>query len=484
MTEVRAAGVAAVIVLAAGASTRMKSGTSKLLHPVGGRSMLSWALDAAVSLQPDRLVVVVGQMRDQVEAHLDDIAPSAVRAFQASPLGTGHAVQCGLEALGEVSGEIVVTYGDVPLLSSRALGDLLASHRDEGNAVTVLTAVVEDPTGYGRVIRQGDQVQAIVEHRDASDEQLGLREINGGIYVFEAEILRAGLAQLRTDNDQGQLYLTDLVAYARGLGRRVGAFIEADVWQTQGVNDRVQLAAVNRELNRRIVREWMVRGVTVIDPATTWIERDVALAADVELWPGTILRGATTVGEGAVIGPDSRLTDVEVGPRAQVVRSEAVLALIGPGAQVGPFSYLRPGTELGQAGKIGAFVETKQARIGAGSKVPHLTYCGDAVIGESSNIGAGVIFANYDGASKSLSTVGSHSFVGSDTVLVAPVSVGDDAFVAAGSVITDDVPSGALAVARGRQAEIPGWVAQRRRRQAGASGPDRDGAAPSTGSNL
>jgi bifunctional UDP-N-acetylglucosamine pyrophosphorylase/glucosamine-1-phosphate N-acetyltransferase len=460
----------------------MKSRTSKLLHPICGRSMLSWCLDAAVSLQPERLVVVVGQMRDQVEAHLDDIAPSAVRAFQASPLGTGHAVQCGLEALGEVTGEVVVTYGDVPMLSPRALGDLLASHRDDGNAITVLTAVVDDPTGYGRVVRRGDQVTSIVEHRDADADQLGLREINAGIYVFQADLLRAGLAQLRSDNDQGQLYLTDLVAYASDQGQRVGAFIEADAWQTQGVNDRVQLAAVNREMNRRIVRDWMLRGVTVVDPATTWIERDVALAGDVEIWPDTILRGATTVGEAAVIGPDSRLTDVEVGPRAQVVRSEAVLAVIGPDAQVGPFSYLRPGTELGAAGKVGAFVETKQARIGAGAKVPHLTYCGDAVVGESTNIGAGVIFANYDGATKSVSTVGRRSFIGSDSVLVAPVQIGDDAFVAAGSVITDDVPDGALAVARGRQAEIPGWVA--RRRQEGAAEPDSNSGAPSTGSEL
>jgi bifunctional UDP-N-acetylglucosamine pyrophosphorylase/glucosamine-1-phosphate N-acetyltransferase len=463
------AGVAAVIVLAAGGGTRMKSAKSKLLHQIGGRSLLSWALDAAVAVQPERLVVVVGQMRDQVEAHLDDIAPTAIRALQEQPRGTGHAVQVGLEALGEVAGEIVVTYGDVPMLSGRALGDLISAHREDGNAITVLTAVVDDPTGYGRIIRDGEIVTAIVEHQDATVEQRQIREINAGIYVFDAALLRAGLAQLRADNAQGELYLTDLVAYARSRGGRVGAQIEADVWQTMGVNDRVQLASLNREMNRRTVREWMLAGVTVIDPATTWIDKAVSLAPDVEIWPDTHLRGATTVGPGAVIGPATRLTDVEVGERAQVIRSEATLAVIAADAVVGPFSYLRPGTELGPDGKIGAFVETKNARLGAGTKVPHLTYCGDAVVGEGTNIGAGTIFANFDGTTKSTTHVGSHSFVGSDSVLVAPADIGDGAYVAAGSVITSPVGPGELGVARGRQRNLPGWVAKKRPGSAAAA---------------
>ncbi|MDR1512770.1 MAG: bifunctional UDP-N-acetylglucosamine diphosphorylase/glucosamine-1-phosphate N-acetyltransferase GlmU [Propionibacteriaceae bacterium] len=455
-------GVAAVIVLAAGGGTRMKSAKSKLLHQLGGRSLLSWALDAAVTVQPERLVVVVGQMREQVEAHLDDIAPTAIRALQDVPHGTGHAVQVGLEALGEATGEIVVTYGDVPMLSGRALADLISAHREDGNSVTVLTAVVDDPSGYGRIVRDGEAVAQIVEDRDATPEQRQLREINAGIYVFDAALLRDGLAQLRADNAQGELYLTDLVGYARSLGQRVGAQIEADVWQTMGVNDRVQLAALNHEMNRRVLREWMLAGVTVIDPATTWVDRSVSLAPDVEIWPDTVLRGATTVAEGAIIGPGTRLTDVEVGANAQVLRSEATLAVIGPGAVVGPFSYLRPGTELGAAGKIGAFCETKNARLGAGTKVPHLTYCGDAVVGDGTNIGAGVIFANYDGVHKHQTTVGAHSFVGSDSVLVAPAEVGDGAYVAAGSVVTTPVPPGDLAVGRARQRNLPGWVARQR----------------------
>jgi bifunctional UDP-N-acetylglucosamine pyrophosphorylase/glucosamine-1-phosphate N-acetyltransferase len=446
----------------------MKSAKSKLLHKVGGRSLLSWAVDTAVSVQPEHLVVVVGQMRDQVEAHLDEIAPTAVRAVQDAPRGTGHAVQCGLAALDEVEGEVVVTYGDVPMLSGRALGDLVSAHREDGNAVTVLTALVDDPTGYGRVLRDGEQVMAIVEHRDASPEQLTIHEINAGIYVFDAQVLRQGLAQLQSDNAQGELYLTDLVGYARSLGGRVGAQIEADVWQTVGVNDRVQLAQMDHEMNRRIVRDWMLAGVTVIEPATTWIERSVSLEPDVEIHPDTVLRGATTVASGAVIGPSTRLTDVEVGERAQVCRSEATLAVIGPDAVVGPFSYLRPGTQLGAKGKIGAFVEAKNAQIGTGSKVPHLTYCGDAVIGEGSNIGAGTIFANYDGVNKATTTIGSHSFIGSDSVLVAPVAIADGAYVAAGSVVTRPVGPGELAVARERQRNIPQWVTRARANTAAA----------------
>ena len=426
--------------------------------------MLSWSLAAAEGVAPQRLVVVVGHRRDQVEAHLQDIAPHALRAVQTDQKGTGDAVGVGMAVLGDVSGEIVVTYGDVPLLQGETLRRLVANHRASGNAVTVMTAVVADPTGYGRILRSGDEVTGIVEHRDADDAQRVINEINSGIYVFDADVLRAGLAQLTPDNDQGQLYLTDVLSYARNLGHRVGAYVETDVWQTEGVNDRVQLANLSRELNRRIVERWMRAGVTVIDPATTWIEAGVSIEPDVELWPGTILRGATSIASGAVIGPDTELADVEVGEDAEVVRTQATLAVIGPAAQVGPFAYLRPGTQLGRAGKIGAFVEAKNAQIGEGAKVPHLTYCGDAEVGESSNIGAGTIFANYDGSRKHRTVVGKRAFVGSDSVLVAPVVVGDDAFVAAGSIITHDVGAGELAVARGRQHNVPDWVVSFRER--------------------
>lgn len=462
----RPEGVAAVVVLAAGGGTRMKSARSKLLHEVGGRSMLSHALDAASGTDPEHLVVVVGHAREQVQPHVAEVAPQAVVAVQEEQRGTGHAVLCGLEALPRLMGEVVVTYGDVPLLTAATLAELVRAHREAGNAVTVLTAEVPDPAGYGRVVRDLDgTVARIVEHRDASEEEREIAEINSGIYVFAAEALSAGLSRLGSDNEQGEMYLTDVLGHARGDGARVGAHRTPDRWQTEGVNDRVQLSRVNAELNRRTVEGWMRDGVTVLDPGTTWIDADVDLAPDVLIHPGTILSGATTVASDAELGPDTRLRDCEVGAGASVVRSEAQLAVVGAGAVVGPWSYLRPGTVLGERGKIGAFVETKKAQIGAGSKVPHLSYVGDATIGVGSNIGAGTIFANYDGVDKFPSTVGDGSFVGSGSVLIGPAEVGDGAYVAAGSTVTDPVPADDLAVARGRQRNVEGWAARRRARQ-------------------
>ena len=455
--------VAAVIVLAAGAGTRMKSSRSKLLHEVAGRSMLSHAIDAAEGVAPERLVVVVGHQRDQVTEHLADIAPSVLVAVQENPNGTGDAVRSGLVPIPDVAGEVVVTMGDVPLLSGETLVRLVGEHRTHGNGVTILTTLLDDPTGYGRIVRDDDgQVSRIVEQKDCTPEQAGIKEINAGIYVFDAGVLQAGLAQLTTSNAQGELYLTDVVAYARASGRGVSTRVLDDRWQAEGVNDRVQLAAIDAEYNRRTIERWQRAGVTVIDPGSTWIHDGVDLAPDVTILPGTSLEGATTIGEGATIGPDTTLRDAEVGAGATIIRSHVVLAVIGAGASVGPFAALRPGTELGERGKIGTFVETKNARIGDGAKVPHLTYCGDAVVGEGTNIGAGTVFANYDGVHKSTTTVGAHSFVGSNATLVAPVTVADGAYVAAGSTVTDDVGPGELAVARGRQRNVPGWVESRR----------------------
>ena len=454
--------VAAVVIMAAGAGTRMKSATAKVLHQLGGRSMLSYAVEAASALEPEHLVVVIGHQREQVQAHLDDVAPQVVTAVQEQPRGTGDAVRSGLAALGELNGEVVVTSGDVPLLTGETLRDLIRTHRAERNMVTLLTTIAGDPTGYGRIVREGGEVVRIVEQRDASDDERRITEINAGIYVFDAETLRAGIAALSTDNAQGELYLTDVIAFARGRAGRVGGSVLADSLQAEGVNDRVQLATLSAELNRRILRRWMTEGVTVLDPATTWVQDTVDLAADVTLLPGTSLEGATSVATGAVVGPDTTLIDVEVREGAHVVRTHATLAVIGEGAEVGPFSYLRPGTQLGAKGKIGAFVETKNAEIGAGAKVPHLTYCGDASVGEGANIGAGTIFANYDGVHKAHTTVGKASFVGSDSVLVAPVEIADGAYVAAGSTITSAVGPGELAVARGKQRNIKGWVARKR----------------------
>jgi bifunctional UDP-N-acetylglucosamine pyrophosphorylase/glucosamine-1-phosphate N-acetyltransferase len=326
-----------------------------------------------------------------------------------------------------------------------------------------MTAVVDDATGYGRIIRdEHDHVSQIVEHRDASPEQRSVREINSGIFVFDAELLRSGLDQITADNDQNEFYLTDVVSVARRSGSVVQAHAVADLWQAEGVNDRVQLSRMGVEVNRRILDRWMRAGVTVVDPATTWVHASVDLAPDVTLLPGTSLQGATSVRSGAVIGPDTTLIDVEVDERATVTRTHGSLSMIGPGASVGPFAFLRPGTVLGAGGKIGTFVETKNTTIGDGAKVPHLTYAGDAVIGDQANIGAGTIFANYDGVTKSTTHIGQSSFVGSNSVLVAPLSIGDGAYVAAGSTLTGDVAPGQLAVARGQQRNINGWVARKR----------------------
>lgn len=455
--------VGAVLVLAAGGGTRMRSSTPKLLHELAGRSLLSYAVDAAAAVQPERIVVVVGHQRDQVEAHLVDIAPHVTLAVQEEQRGTGHAVQCALAAVADLVGEVVVTMADVPLLTGQTLSDLVAAHRHAAAAVTMLTAEVADATGYGRVVRDASgQVSSIVEHKDASPEQLAVREINAGIYVFDAGLLRTGLDQITADNAQREFYLTDVVAIARRQGETVSTHLLDDPWQTEGVNDRVQLARIGAELNRRILEGWMRFGVTVLDPASTWVHAEVDLAPDVTLLPGTFLQGATSVASGATIGPDVTLVDVEVGEQATVTRSQGSLSIIGAGASVGPYAYLRPGTVLGAGGKIGTFVETKNAQIEAGAKVPHLTYAGDAVIGEGANIGAGTIFANYDGVTKSTTHVGQASFVGSNSVLVAPVTLADGTYVAAGSAVTSDVAPGQLAVARGQQRNINGWVARKR----------------------
>lgn len=458
---------AAVVVLAAGEGTRMRSATPKVLHALGGRSLLGHALAAASDLKPLRVAVVVRHERDQVAAHAARILPSVLIADQDEIPGTGRAVQCALKVLdagGELEGPIVVTAGDIPLLDGGTLGQLLAAHVASGNAVTILTTNVQNPRGYGRIVRDPGtgQVARIVEHKDADPAELEITEINSSVYVFDAAVLRSALSRLGRDNAQHEVYLTDVVAIARSEGGAVRAVLTDDPMVVEGVNDRVQMAAMRAEYNRRVVTDWMLAGVTVIDPATTWVDADVELARDVTLLPGTQLHGATTVGEGATVGPDTTLTDVTVGARAQVIRSHGSGAKIGPGAVVGPFSYLRPGTQLGADGKIGAFVETKNARIGDHSKVPHLSYVGDAVIGEYSNIGAGTIFVNYDGVTKHTSTVGSHVRIGSDNALVAPVTIGDGAYTGAGTVIRRDVPPGALGVNTAPQRTIERWVLHRR----------------------
>ncbi|MCE1179117.1 MAG: bifunctional UDP-N-acetylglucosamine diphosphorylase/glucosamine-1-phosphate N-acetyltransferase GlmU [Micrococcales bacterium] len=455
---------AAVIILAAGEGTRMKSATPKVLHRIGGRSLLGHAIHAAREAQPDHVAVVVRHQRERVVEHIGQIDPQATIADQDEIKGTGRAAECALLALPEdLTGTVLVTMGDVPLLAGSTLTALAEEHASSGAAVTVITATLEDPSGYGRIVRDpAGGVEGIVEHKDCTPEQLGIHEINSGIYAFDVTVLRDALGRVTSDNAQGEKYLTDVLGLARQAGRDVAAHLVDDLWQTEGVNDRVQLARLGKELNRRLLEQHMRAGVSIVDPDTTWVDADVSIGQDTTILPGTQLLGATSIGAGATIGPDTTLTDTEVGDGAEVKRTESLLAVIGAGATVGPFSYLRPGTELGANGKIGGFVETKNAVIGEGAKVPHLTYCGDAEIGEGANIGAGTIFANYDGVAKHKTRIGRHSFVGSNSVLVAPVDVADGAYVGAGSALTGEVGPGQIAVARGNQRNIDGWVARRR----------------------
>lgn len=446
----------------------MKSATPKVLHSIGGRSLLGHVLHSAAGLAPQHVAVVVRHEREQVAAHAREVDPDVVIADQDEVPGTGRAVECGLATLTgaateALTGPVVILAGDVPLLDAGTLTALLEAHQAEADAVTVLTTNLPDPTGYGRVVREDDgQVARIVEERDTTAAEAALTEINSSVYVMDADLLGTALSRLDRDNAQGEVYLTDVIAFARSQGRPVRALATEDQMLVEGVNDRVQLATLGSEMNRRAVIEWMRAGVTVVDPATTWIDADVELEQDVTLLPGTQLHGVTRIGSGSVIGPDTTLTDVVIGRDAHVARTHGSAAEIGDEAEVGPFTFLRAGTRLGRRGKLGAYVEVKNAQIGTGSKVPHLSYIGDATIGEETNIGAASVTVNYDGVEKHRTVVGSYARTGADNMFVAPVQVGDGAYTGAGTVVRRNVPAGALAVSGGPQRIFEGWTTSRR----------------------
>jgi bifunctional UDP-N-acetylglucosamine pyrophosphorylase/glucosamine-1-phosphate N-acetyltransferase len=445
----------------------MRSATPKVLHAVNGRTLLGHVVAAVGVLEPEHLVVVVGHGRDLVTGHLASLAPDARTVVQETQNGTGHAMRVALHALDDVDlgpGPVLVVAGDTPLLTGETLRTLLDEHQVEGAASTVLTAILDDPTGYGRVLRDPvtGHVTGIVEQKDADDEQRAVREINSGVYAFDVAALRDALGRLTTDNAQGEEYLTDVLGLHVRAGLAVAAVAAGDAREILGVNDRTQLAQARALLRDRINDRWMRDGVTIVDPATTWIDVDVVLDRDCVIERNTALQGRTTVATGAVVGPDTTLIDVVVGEGASVVRTHGSEAEIGARATVGPFTFIRPGTRLAEKAKLGAYVEAKNAIVGAGSKVPHLSYVGDVEIGEGSNIGAATVIVNYDGVAKHRTTIGDHVRIGSDSMLVAPVTIGDGAYTAAGSVITDDVPAGAMAVGRARQRNVEGWVARRR----------------------
>lgn len=449
----------AAVILAAGKGTRMKSELPKVLHRVCGKPMITHVLDVVTEAGAGKIITVVGHRGDDVAAVLGDRSDVALQAEQ---LGTAHALMQVELALQGFSGLIMVVCGDTPLITVPTLSSLVRRHRDTGAAITVCTAVVDDPTGYGRVIRgKDDRVLRIVEQRDALPEELAVREINTGIYCFEARGLFRALSRLKPNNIQGEYYLTDIIDLYVKEGRVVGAKMVPDAAETQGINDRKQLAQAEAVLRQRINHRLMETGVTIMDPGSTFIDNQVRVGQDTVIYPFTIIEGDTQIGVNCIVGPSSRLVNVRLGDGSAVQSSIVLDSELGPGCQVGPFAYIRPGCKLAGAVKVGDFVELKKAVIGEGSKVPHLSYLGDVQLGRGVNVGAGTITCNYDGKNKYQTRIGDHAFIGSNTNLVAPVEVGERAVIGAGSTITKNVPAESLGVARGRQKNLTGWTARK-----------------------
>lgn len=457
------------IVLAAGQGTRMKSNLPKVLHRVAGKPMLSWVLEAVAVTAPDRIVVVVGHGAEEVIAGLPDGVEWCVQDHQ---LGTGHATQIALQHLGDISGRsVMVLPGDTPLITGNALVDLLERHRSPGAAM--LSAEVGDPTGYGRVLRRDGIVSGVVEHKDATADQLPVREINAGMYVFDGSSLPDDLAALRPENAQAELYLTDVIAAVASRDERIEAHVVPEEI-IAGVNTHEQLATANLVQRRRILSDLMASGVSILDPDRTYIDAGAVIEPGAVIYPGCHIEGATRIATGAVVGPDVFAHDSVIGSGARAWYSVIRGAVVGPDCEVGPYTTLRPGTVMRDRSKAGSFVEIKNSTVGENAKVPHLSYMGDATIGANANIGAGSITCNYDGQAKHATIIGEGAFIGSDTMLVAPVSVGDGAMTGAGSVISKDVEAGALGIERSDQRSIAGYAARRAERYRDGEGPTKE----------
>jgi bifunctional UDP-N-acetylglucosamine pyrophosphorylase/glucosamine-1-phosphate N-acetyltransferase len=444
------------IVLAAGKGTRMKSRKHKVLHPVCGKPMIEHILDAISRLQAEKTILVVGHLGETIKEHLGD---RVIFVDQEQQLGTAHAVMQTKSLLEKEDGITLVLNGDHPLFTPETLQKLVQKHVETEAAATVLTAVMDNPTGYGRVVRREDgQVDRIVEHKDASEEERKINEVNTGTYCFDNRKLFASLAHVKSDNAQGEYYLPDVIAILREQGERVSAEIVSDTSEAMGVNDRIQLAEAEKCMRSRILREHMKNGVTIVDPESTYIEAAVRIGPDTVIEPGTFLRGSTVIGAGCRIGPHADLKDVIVHDDVYIRYAVIDGSEIRDRVTVGPYAYIRPGTDLGDDVKVGCFVDLKKAQIGQGTKISHLAYVGDAEVGEKVNISCGVITVNYDGVNKHKTVIGDGAFVGCNVNLVAPVKVEQGAYIAAGSTITHDVPEGALAIARERQTVKPGYV--------------------------
>ncbi|MEN9305293.1 MAG: hypothetical protein RLY76_561 [Actinomycetota bacterium] len=450
------------IVLAAGEGTRMKSARAKVLHEIAGRSLIAHVLHSINQLDAKEVRVVVGAAKEEVIAHLGELAPKVKTVFQEVRGGTGHATRIALENSAD-TGTVLICAGDTPLLTARTLSALVAQHNSSAASATVLTTQMPDPTGYGRVIRDSNgDLAEIVEEKDANDSQKQTLEINSGVYVFSLADLKVALTKLTANNSQKEEYLTDVISILRKEGKKVSAFATADYTEIMGINDRAQLSTCGFLMNARICDALMKSGVTIVDPMSTWIDVTAEIGLDVHIEPGTAIKGTTKIGQSAIVGPRTTLINTEMGSQAKVFESHCESAFIGDGAQVGPFTHLRAGTKLSAQVRVGSFVEIKNSVIGASSKVPHLSYVGDATVGEHTNIGAATVVVNYDGVEKHQTVIGDHVRIGSDSMLVAPVTIGDGAYTAAGSVITEDVPAGALGIARSKQSNILGWVLKKR----------------------
>ncbi len=465
-----------VVVLAAGEGTRMKSKSAKVLHEIAGRTIIENLLAAVKPLEAKNLTVVVGSHKDEVIEHLAKIAPKAKTVFQEKRNGTGGAAQLAL-ASHKGDGTVLILAGDTPLLTTQTLQEFIEVHQTQKNKASVLTALLPDPTGYGRIIRGDDGViLKIVEEKDATESEKDIDEINTGVYLFESKVLSAVISKIQSNNSQKELYLTDVISLLNDQKESVHAIVSNDYTETLGINDRTQLAEVTAIMRDRINNQHMLAGVSIIDPTTTWIDAGVKIEADVVIYPSSAISGETVIKSGAIIGPRTTLVDCEVGSGASVIESFATKSVIGDGAKVGPYTYLRKGTVLDSDSKAGAFVEIKNSTVGKGSKVAHLSYVGDAQIGQESNIGAATVFVNYDGEKKHQTKIGDQVRIGSDTMLVAPVTIGDGAYTAAGSVINEDVPAGAIGIGRARQVNILGWVLKKRKDSKSAAAAKKAGA--------
>ena len=452
--------LSAAIILAAGEGTRMRSNKPKVLHALAGKTFLNRVMDSVSALDPGTLAVVVHYQADRVTEAARSYNERVTIVNQDDIPGTGRAVQCAMAQLtqqGELEGSVLIAASDMPLLDSDTLSQLLAFHNASGNGATVLTTVLDDPTGYGRIIRDSEgNVLRIVEQKDANSSELAVHEVNTSVYVFDAAVLSKAIADLKSDNAQGEFYLTDALETAKQDGA-VGAFAAPDPLSVEGVNDRVQLAALAKAHNIRVCEQWMRAGVDILDPQTTWIEDDVEIGRDAVILPGSFLQGHTVIGENAVVGPYTTLIDAVVDDEAVVERSRVQESHIGRGTNIGPWTYLRPGNEFGEGAKAGAFVEMKKAHIGNGTKVPHLSYVGDAELGDHTNIGGGTITANYDGVHKNRTKIGAGCHVGAGNLFVAPVEVGDNVTTGAGSVLRHEVPSDSMVYSENTQHNVEGW---------------------------